>query len=85
MRAQLLPEVTPTFSGYVAWRGLVPELELSEQAVRMLRNTFAFQQGVGHLMLEYLVPGANGSTTEGERRWNWVWYRKVAAGANLPR
>lgn len=40
-------------------------------------------QGLGHLMLEYMVPGEDESTTKGERRWNWVWYRKVGAGADI--
>ena len=34
-------------------------------------------------MLEYLVPGEDLSTQEGQRRWNWVWYRKVAHGEEL--
>ena len=49
----------------------------------MLAGTFAFQQGPGHLMLEYLVPGEDQSIQEGHRRWNWVWYQKVEHGDEL--
>ncbi len=34
-------------------------------------------------MLQYLVPGENGSVAAGRRRRHWVWYRRVAAGAAL--
>jgi 2-polyprenyl-6-methoxyphenol hydroxylase-like FAD-dependent oxidoreductase len=30
------------------------------------------------MLLEYQVPGEDGSVEPGRRRWNWVWYRKVA-------
>jgi 2-polyprenyl-6-methoxyphenol hydroxylase-like FAD-dependent oxidoreductase len=76
VRHVLLPEVVPSYAGYVAWRGLVPENALPQQAADVLRDRFTFQQGPGHSALSYLVPGEDGSTTPGERRWNWVWYRK---------
>jgi 2-polyprenyl-6-methoxyphenol hydroxylase-like FAD-dependent oxidoreductase len=76
VRRVLLPEVAPSYAGYVAWRGLVPENALPQQAADVLRDRFTFQQGPGHSALAYLVPGEDGSTTPGERRWNWVWYRK---------
>jgi 2-polyprenyl-6-methoxyphenol hydroxylase-like FAD-dependent oxidoreductase len=76
VRHVLLPEVVPSYAGYVAWRGLVPENALPQQAADVLRDRFTFQQGPGHSALAYLVPGEDGSTTSGERRWNWVWYRK---------
>lgn len=83
VRAQVLPGVMPTYAGYVAWRGLVPESALSKRATDMLQGTFAFQHDGETMMLEYMVPGEDGSVLVGERRWNWVWYRKVAAGADL--
>jgi 2-polyprenyl-6-methoxyphenol hydroxylase-like FAD-dependent oxidoreductase len=77
VRAQLLPGVQPAYAGYVAWRGLVPELELEAVHRTRLDGVFAFQQGPAHMLLEYLVPGEDGATAPGRRRWNWVWYRKV--------
>ncbi|NIF85799.1 hypothetical protein F3J24_20175 [Comamonas sp. Tr-654] len=83
LRAQVLPGVMPTYAGYVAWRGLVPETSLSTRAVEMLQGTFAFQHDGETMMLEYMVPGEDGSIEVGKRRWNWVWYRKVSPGADL--
>ncbi|MXN30511.1 FAD binding domain-containing protein [Delftia sp. CH05] len=83
VREQVTAGLAPTYAGYVAWRGLVPEKELPASAADVLKGTFAFQQGPGHLMLEYLVPGEDQSTQEGQRRWNWVWYLKVAHGEEL--
>jgi 2-polyprenyl-6-methoxyphenol hydroxylase-like FAD-dependent oxidoreductase len=76
LRRRLLPEVVPAYAGYVAWRGLVEEADLPLVAADMLRNRFAFQHGDGYSGLCYLIPGENDSTVFGERRWNWVWYRK---------
>lgn len=83
VRQQLMPGRCPTYAGYVAWRGLVDELDLPESAASVLSQTFAFQQGQGHLMLEYMIPGEDESQQVGHRRWNWVWYRKVAAGLDI--
>jgi 2-polyprenyl-6-methoxyphenol hydroxylase-like FAD-dependent oxidoreductase len=83
VREQVLPLLAPDYAGYVGWRGLVPEHELPASAAKVLANTFAFQQGPGHLMLSYLIPGEDQSVKEGRRRQNWVWYRKVAHGDEL--
>lgn len=83
VRAQVLPASLPAYAGYVAWRGLVPERALDGAAHALLKQVFAFQQGPGHQLLEYMVPGADESVAPGARRWNWVWYRNVAAGAAL--
>ncbi|MFM0553631.1 FAD binding domain-containing protein [Paraburkholderia sediminicola] len=79
VRAQVLPGTHPSYAGYVAWRGLVEENDLPSSAANVLRDRFTFQQGESHLMLIYLVPGENGTTRVGTRRWNWVWYRPVTA------
>ncbi|MRW82676.1 hypothetical protein GJ698_01050 [Pseudoduganella sp. FT26W] len=81
MRNLVLPGSAPHYAGYVAWRGLAPELALPARARRLLDGVFAFQQGPGHMLLEYMVPGEDGSVKQGERRWNWVWYRKAAREA----
>lgn len=78
VRGRLLPEVVPAYAGYVAWRGLVQERDLPVHAADMLRERFSFQHGDGHSALSYLIPGDDNSTVAGERRWNWVWYRKYS-------
>jgi 2-polyprenyl-6-methoxyphenol hydroxylase-like FAD-dependent oxidoreductase len=85
VREVLLPGVAPRYAGYVAWRGLTPELALPAAAAQQLGNAFVFQEGAAHQLLAYRVPGADHSMSPGERRWNWVWFRKVPAGEPLRR
>jgi len=79
----VLPGAQYTYSGYVVWRGLVDEDGLPEFAKAQLYEDFVFQQDPESLMLEYMVPGLNGSVNPGERRFNWLWYLKAAQGAAL--
>ena len=85
VRARLMPAVTPRYAGYVAWRGLVPEDRLSPRAHDRLAGRFGFFRYPGSHILGYLIPGADGETAPGQRRYNWVWYRQVPAGAALDR
>jgi 2-polyprenyl-6-methoxyphenol hydroxylase-like FAD-dependent oxidoreductase len=65
------------YSGYVAWRGLIPEGDLPEAAALLL-DRFSFYVRSGVHVLGYLVPGPRGEMNKGSRRFNWVWYRKLA-------
>jgi 2-polyprenyl-6-methoxyphenol hydroxylase-like FAD-dependent oxidoreductase len=69
----------PTYAGYAAWRGLVPESAMPPDAARTLFGRMAFHMGHGSHALGYLVPGADGQTAVGERRYNWVWYHRIPA------
>lgn len=68
----------PTYAGYFAWRGLVPEAEMPLPA-KELSGAFGFANNQESHILGYLVPGTNGSTTPDERLYNWVWYRAADA------
>ncbi|EPJ87573.1 hypothetical protein CFII64_07110 [Pseudomonas sp. CFII64] len=83
VRSVMLPGTAHTYSGYVAWRGLTDEASLPDFAKAQLYENFVFQQEPESLMLEYMVPGLNGSINPGERRFNWVWYLKAAQGPEL--
>ena len=41
VRGRLMPEVRADYAGYVAWRGLVDEPELTDQAAALLRDRFS--------------------------------------------
>jgi len=73
-RSHLFPDVRPVFADYVAWRGVIPEPELSSDVCDAFDDTFTFFQGRDQLVLAYFIPGPEGSTAPGERRLNWVWY-----------
>ncbi len=70
------PASLPEYVGYATWRGLVPESEIPKEAADQLLGRFAFYEMPGSQILGYLVPGADGSTAIGRRRYNWVWYRR---------
>lgn len=83
VRQLLLPGMKPSYAGYVVWRGLIEERRLPDTAARLLRENFVFQQDPQSLMLDYMVPGLDGSVAEQQRRYNWLWYLKAAKGAQL--
>jgi len=83
VRAQLMPDVQPQYAGYVAWRGVCDEAALSQFTRDTLFPHFGFGLPEGEQMIGYPVAGADDSTAVGKRRWNFVWYRPAAPGAEL--
>jgi 2,6-dihydroxypyridine 3-monooxygenase len=82
-RARLLPAVRPAYSGYVAWRGTVPERDLSPGARTILGDALTYQVLPDSHILVYPIPALDGSVTEGNRLINIVWYVNVGQGAPL--
>ncbi|MGP5328223.1 FAD binding domain-containing protein [Pseudomonas helleri] len=83
VRGLVLPNTHPTYSGYVVWRGLVNEPDLPQFAKEQIYEDFVFQQDAESLILEYMIPGVDGSIKPGERRFNWLWYLKAAEAGEL--
>lgn len=83
IRAQLAPAVQPLYAGYIAWRGVCDEASLSRRTRETLFDHFGFGLPEGEQMIGYPVAGADDSVARGQRRWNFVWYRPVAPGAEL--
>jgi 2-polyprenyl-6-methoxyphenol hydroxylase-like FAD-dependent oxidoreductase len=77
-RRHLLPDVTPQYAGYVAWRGTLDEADTPPDLVRFFDDTFTFSEARsgGHILV-YLIPGDNAATKPGRRRLNWVWYVRM--------
>ena len=82
-RARLLPAVRPAYSGYVAWRGTVPEHDLSPGTRTILGDALTYQVLPDSHILVYPIPALAGSVTEGNRLINIVWYVNVGPGAPL--
>lgn len=76
-RQALLPEVAPRYAGYVAWRGVVPEGELTKASYDALYDGLTYQLLPGSHILVYPIPGLDGACDEGHRLMNIVWYRNV--------
>ena len=83
VRNQLAPQVEVNYAGYVAWRGVCDEAVLSQRTLSSVFNTFGFGLPTGEQLIGYPVAGAGNSVQPGERRFNFVWYRPAADGANL--
>jgi 2-polyprenyl-6-methoxyphenol hydroxylase-like FAD-dependent oxidoreductase len=74
IRGLLLPEVQPEYAGYVAWRGVVQESDLSTDVLKVFEDNFTFFRMAESHILCYLIPSEKGDTGVGQRRLNWVWY-----------
>ena len=71
IRAQLLPDCHPEYTGYIAWRGLVNELNPDENpGFDQHIPYYVFPQG--HLLL-YNIPANNYQET-GQTQLNWLFY-----------
>lgn len=81
IRRLLAPEVERKYVGYVAWRGTVPETQLSNAAGEIFVERFTFYHAPGIQILGYLIPGENGTLEPGKRLFNWVWYCNYAEGS----
>ena len=82
-RARLLPDVRPSYSGYVAWRGTLPEQALPDATRRRLGDALTYQVLKDSHILVYPIPGPGGALTVGDRLVNFVWYVNVAEGTEL--
>ncbi|KAI0474594.1 hypothetical protein F4859DRAFT_521703 [Xylaria cf. heliscus] len=67
------------YSGYVAWRGVVPEKAVSEETRRIFREniTYSSLRGQGGHVIVYNIPGKSGSIEPGDRLLNFCWYTNV--------
>lgn len=76
-RQRMFPEVAPTYAGYVAWRGTVPEAQLSPETYEALHDALTYQVLPHSHILVYPIPGLDGTVEPGRRLVNMVWYRNV--------
>ncbi|HXV72859.1 MAG TPA: monooxygenase [Acidimicrobiia bacterium] len=79
-RSHLAPAVQPEYSGYVAWRGTVPESSLSAATRSLIVDSMVYQVlDPGHILV-YAIPSRDGKTEPPERDINFVWYRNYPPG-----
>jgi 2-polyprenyl-6-methoxyphenol hydroxylase-like FAD-dependent oxidoreductase len=83
VRRALFPTVEPRYVGYLAWRGMLEEREASPQFVNDCFAALNFSFPKGEELIGYPVAGPNGAVDAGKRRFNIMWYRPVAPGAEL--
>ncbi len=80
IRAQMLPEVKPDYAGYVVWRALAKEADLSEEVHRQVFDTFGFFIPNGTQIIGYPIAGPDNDLRPGHLRYNFVWYARVLQG-----
>jgi len=85
VRQQYLPELTPLYAGYTAWRGLVAEQDFPAALHAQLFEDFSFCLPSNEQMLGYPVAGPDNDLRRGHRRYNFVWYRPASESELLPR
>ena len=81
-RARLLPDVSANYAGYVAWRGVVSEQDLGEDAVPFGDAITYYVYANSHILV-YPIPGIDGSVGRGDRLINFVWYRNYLLSSDL--
>jgi 2-polyprenyl-6-methoxyphenol hydroxylase-like FAD-dependent oxidoreductase len=75
VREQFLPQLTPNYAGYVAWRAMLDESDVPPDIHAAIFERYTFCLPDGELFLAYPVPGRNNETQVGRRAYNIVWYR----------
>ncbi|KAI1777433.1 FAD/NAD(P)-binding domain-containing protein [Hypoxylon cercidicola] len=76
IRAKYLPDVQRQYAGYVVWRGIVPEGEVSDPTRELFSHSIVvhiLKQERTHCVV-YMIPGVNGSLQPGERLLNFILY-----------
>jgi 2,6-dihydroxypyridine 3-monooxygenase len=82
-RRKLLPDVRPSYAGYVGWRGTVGPGDIEARTFREQHNAITYFVGRNTHILTYPIPDFDGSVEPQRRRINFVWYVNVSRGAAL--
>lgn len=69
------------YAGYVAWRGIIPEYQVSASAAAHFANGMSFDFFRRSYIICYIIPTDDGAFDPGERLLNWVWYFNVHDGS----
>lgn len=77
VRAQIMPLVKPTYAGYVVWRALAQEADLSPDMHKRVFDVFGMFMPTGTQIVGYPIAGENNDLRPGHRRYNFVWYFPV--------
>jgi 2-polyprenyl-6-methoxyphenol hydroxylase-like FAD-dependent oxidoreductase len=83
VRQQCLPDVTPGYAGYSAWRALIAESDFPPDVHHELFEYMTFGLPPGEQFLGYPVAGPDNNLRPGHRRYNVVWYRPADEATKL--
>lgn len=74
IRSTYIPASKRKYVGYIAWRGTVPESEVSQATRDVFRDSVTVHMMDREHCIMYMIPGHNGSLEVGERHLNFLWY-----------
>jgi 2,6-dihydroxypyridine 3-monooxygenase len=83
VRNQLFGSVERSYSGYVGWRGLISERDLTSETFELLADAITYCVIPNSHIVVYPIPAVEGSVEVGSRLINYVWYRNITAGSEL--
>lgn len=83
IRRQLFGPVERCYAGYVGWRGLIAERDLSTETFQLLADAITYCVIPDSHIVVYPIPTADGSVEVGDRLINYVWYRNVEEGPDF--
>ncbi|MGZ8802038.1 MAG: FAD binding domain-containing protein [Mycobacterium sp.] len=79
-RRRISPGSELEYSGYVGWRGTVPESQVSAETFELVHDSISYSFAPHTHINVYPIPSTNGGLAVGQRLLNYVWYRNVAEG-----
>ena len=77
IRDQLLPDLRPSYAGYVVWRGAPAESKLPSSVTEGIFNHFTIALPPRQQAIGYPIPGLGDDHRPGHRRYNFIWYRVI--------
>ncbi len=78
LRTYVDNKACPLYAGYVGWRGVVNEEEISKNSLETLSNYFIVVLPYNQQIASYPIAGVGKNPFKiGERRINWIWYKPV--------
>jgi 2-polyprenyl-6-methoxyphenol hydroxylase-like FAD-dependent oxidoreductase len=83
VRSLIAPETVPLYAGYVAWRGLMAETDLSDEFRSDTFSRFSFCFPFKSQFIGYPLLGPDDSAQPGRRRYSFLWYYPVEDGDAL--
>lgn len=75
VRAMCNRDEAPAYCGYVAWRGLIDESQMSQRFRDQYGRYLNFFMREDQQLICYPVAGADDSVEPGRRRFSFLWYR----------
>ena len=76
LRSYVDNTANPGYAGYVGWRGVVNENQLSAKSLEILSNYFIVVLPYNQQIASYPIAGEGKDPfKKGNRRINWIWYK----------